>query len=300
MSDLPKTYDPKRVEEKWYDFWLKNGFFQADANSDKPPYCIILPPPNVTGRLHMGHGLVNTLQDILARFKKMNGFEVLWLPGTDHAGISTQTIVERDLFAKTGKRRTDFTREEFLKHLWHWKEVHQDTILSQLKKLGCSLDWSRLTFTLDPKSQKAVRVCFKKMYDEGLIYRGNYLVNWDPILQTAIADDEVEHEERNSCLFYVRYPIENTDDHLIIATTRPETMLGDVAVAISPSDKRYTHLIGSHILLPFTERQIPIIQDHMVDPEFGTGVVKITPAHDYNDHEVATRHNLELLIYLST
>lgn len=299
MSELEKQYDPSLVEKKWYAHWLEKGFFKADPASKKPPFSVIMPPPNVTGVLHMGHALVNTLQDILVRWKRMSGFEALWVPGTDHAGIATQTVVEKHLFAKTGKRRSDFTREEFLQHIWAWKEEHQNHILSQLKRLGCSCDWSRLRFTMDDGANKGVYAMFKKMYDAGLIYQGDYLVNWDPVLETAIADDEVEHEEQNSFLWHIRYPLENGEGHLIVATTRPETMLGDVAVAVSPEDARYTQLIGKFVILPLTNRRVPIIQDHFVDPTFGTGVVKITPAHDFNDYEVGTRHNLPLINILN-
>lgn len=295
MSELPKKYDPKLVENKWYEFWKNGGFFKADPTSEKPPYCIVLPPPNVTGVLHMGHALVNTLQDIMIRYKKMTGFETLWIPGTDHAGISTQTVVERHLYAKTGKRKVEFDREEFLGHIWEWKERHQETILSQLEKVGCALDWSRLRFTMDEQSTKAVRTMFKKMYEDGLIYRGDYLVNWDPVLQTAIADDEVEYEERQSCLWHFRYPIEDSEECIVIATTRPETMLGDVAVAVAPGDARYEHLVGKYLVLPIVGRRIPIIADHYVDKDFGSGAVKITPAHDFNDYEVGSRNDLPLI-----
>lgn len=294
-----KTYDPSIVEGKWYAYWKKNGFFTANAKSQKEPYCIILPPPNVTGVLHMGHALVNTLQDIMIRYKKMKGFETLWVPGTDHAGISTQTVVERHLHAKTGKRRSDFSREEFLSHVWQWKEDHQERILGQLQKLGSSLDWSRLRFTMDEQSTRAVKTMFKKMFDDGLIYRGDYLVNWDPVIQTAIADDEVEYEERDDSLYYIKYQVEGTDEFLIVATTRPETLLGDVAVAVGMNDERFSHLVGKKVILPIADRPIPVIEDHYVDPEFGTGAVKMTPAHDFNDYEVCQRHDLPMINILN-
>lgn len=294
MKDLPKAYDPKIVEKKWYHFWEKNHFFKANAQSSKPPYCIVMPPPNVTGVLHMGHALVDTLQDILIRWHRMKGFETLWVPGTDHAGIATQTVVERNLYAETGKKRADFTREEFLEHVWDWKEKSETQILAQIKELGCSCDWSRLKFTMDEGCNKAVRACFKKMFDEGLIYRGDYLVNWDPVLQTALSDDEVEFEEQSSFLWHLRYPIVG-GGHISIATTRPETMLGDTAVAVHPKDERYTKYIGKMIALPLSERLIPIIADPFVDPEFGTGAVKITPAHDFNDFEMGQRHQLPMI-----
>ena len=295
MKELPKAYDPKQVEKKWYAFWEKEGFFKADAHSSKKPFTIAIPPPNVTGVLHMGHALVNTLQDILTRWKRMSGYEALWVPGTDHAGIATQTVVERHLMKTEGKRRSDYSREEFLKHVWKWKEQSENTILSQLKSVGSSCDWSRLCFTMDEERSLAVRTVFKKMFDEGLIYRGDYLVNWDPVTQTALADDEVEYEERDSSLWYFRYPIEESKEYVVVATTRPETMLGDTALAVSPKDDRYKHLIGKRAILPIMNRPLPIVADNYVDPEFGTGVVKITPAHDPNDYELSFRHDLELI-----
>ncbi|MEX1012204.1 MAG: valine--tRNA ligase [Waddliaceae bacterium] len=294
-QDLPKTYDPKAIDKKWYAFWEQHSYFEADPASEKPPYCIVMPPPNVTGNLHVGHALGNTIQDLLVRWKRMLGFEALWVPGTDHAGIATQTVVERHLFSQTGKRRRDFSREEFLSHVWKWKEDNQDNIINQQKKLGCSCDWSRHRFTMDPENNRAVRKIFKKMYDDGLIYRGDYLVNWDPVTETALADDEVEHEDKESFLWYFNYPIENSAETLTIATTRPETMLGDVAVAVNPKDTRYEHLIGKHVLLPIQNRPIPIIADAFVDIEFGTGAVKVTPAHDPNDYEIGMRHDLPMI-----
>ena len=295
-KELAKAYDPKPIEDKWYKFWEEGNFFQASATSSKPAYCISIPPPNVTGVLHMGHALVDTLQDVLTRWKRMLGFEALWVPGTDHAGISTQTVVERHLIATLGKTRKEFSREEFLEHVWKWKKESEDHILRQLKKLGCSCDWSRLCFTMDAPRNRAVRTMFKKMFDAGLIYRGDYLVNWDPVTQTALADDEVEYEERPSFLWYLRYPIEDSNgQYLIVATTRPETFLGDTAVAVSPNDIRYQNLIGKMLLHPCTGRKIPIIADHMVDPAFGSGAVKITPAHDHNDYQLALRQNLPMI-----
>lgn len=300
MSNNPKTldsvYEPKIVEKKWYRFWKENGFFSANPNSSKPKYSIPIPPPNVTGSLHMGHGLVDTIQDILIRYKRMAGFEALWLPGTDHAGISTQTVVERHLFAKYGKRKRDYSREEFVAHIWDWKEIYQEKILHQLEQLGCSCDWSRLRFTMDEKSNIAVKTVFKKMFDDGLIYRGNYLVNWDPVAQTAIADDEVEHEERDSFLWHFAYPLrDDPSQSIVIATTRPETMLGDVAVAVHPDDPRYAPFIGKELLLPIQNRSIPVVADTFVEKDFGTGAVKITPAHDVNDYELGKRHNLPMI-----
>lgn len=296
MPELAKAFEAKLVEDKWYSFWESHNCFLADPHSSKPAFSLVMPPPNVTGVLHMGHALVNTLQDVLTRWKRMKGFEVLWVPGTDHAGIATQTVVERNLIASTGKRRKDFPREEFLSYVWDWKEKSQDTILNQLKKLGCSCDWSRLCFTMDDKRNTAVRAAFKKFYDDGLIYRGDYLVNWDPLTQTALADDEVEYEEKDSSLWHFRYPLkDNPTEHIVIATTRPETMLGDVAVAVNPSDERYTRLLGKELMLPLRNRPIPLLADPFVDVAFGTGAVKITPAHDPNDYEMAQRHNLPMI-----
>jgi valyl-tRNA synthetase len=292
MSELPKAYEAKITDAKWYQFWKNNHYFKADPSSSKPAYCIVIPPPNVTGVLHMGHALVNTLQDILIRWKRMLGFETLWVPGTDHAGIATQTVVERNLMKTHGKKRKDFSREEFLEHVWKWKELSESRILEQLEKLGCSCDWSRLRFTMDEGNNKAVRTMFKKLYDEGLIYRGDYLVNWDPVTQTALADDEVEYEERQSFLWHFKYPLADGSGYIKIATTRPETMLGDTAIAVSPKDERYAHLIGKTVLLPLMNRPIPIIADHHVDPTFGTGMVKITPAHDPNDYRMGLEHQL--------
>lgn len=297
--ELSKAYEFSDVEKKWGAFWLEKGFFKADAHSPKPAYCISIPPPNVTGVLHMGHALVNTLQDLLVRYKRMQGFEALWVPGTDHAGIATQTIVERDQIAKSGKRRKDFSREEFLKLVWEWKEKSEQRILAQLKRLGCSCDWDRLAFTMDEPRSRAVRSMFKKMFDAGLIYRGDYLVNWDPVTQTALADDEVEYEEQETFLWQIFYPLEDGTGGIVIATTRPEVMLGDTAVAVHPSDERYQEFIGKRIRLPITDRLIPIIADSAIDPQFGTGAVKITPAHDPVDYEMAQRHKLPLLNVLT-
>ncbi len=293
--EMDKAYNPKEVEDKLSQFWEKGGFFTADAKSKKIPYTIVIPPPNVTGVLHMGHALVDTLQDILIRWKRMCGFEALWVPGTDHAGIATQTVVERHLMKTYGKRRSDYTREEFLEEVWKWKHESQRQILAQIKKVGCSCDWSRLAFTMDEPRSKAVRFMFKKMFDDGMIYRGDYLVNWDPVSQTALADDEVEYEDKIATLYYIRYPIIGSDRYVVVATVRPETLFGDTAVAVSPQDHRYEPLIGKLIKLPLTDRMIPIIGDNYVDPKFGTGAVKITPAHDPNDYAMAARHKLELI-----
>lgn len=288
---MDKQYKPQLIEEKWRAFW--EPFHRPKEGAS--PFTILLPPPNVTGVLHMGHTLATTLQDILIRKKRMEGFSSLFLPGTDHAGIATQSVVEEQLYKKTGKKRDALSREEFLKAIWDFKEEKQHTILSQLRQIGASLDWSRLRFTLDDESSKAVAFCFKTLFDDGHIYRGDYLVNWDTQLQTALSDDEVEYEERASHLWYFRYPLEDHSDHIIIATTRPETLLGDVAVAVHPDDARFQSLIGKKIALPFTGRKIPIIADTYVDPDFGSGCVKITPAHDENDYLVGQRHNLPMI-----
>ncbi|MBS0647652.1 MAG: valine--tRNA ligase [Verrucomicrobia bacterium] len=295
MEEIPKAYDPKEVEDKWYSYWEQKGFFKADSRSSKKSFTIVIPPPNVTGVLHMGHALVDTLQDILIRWKRMCGFEALWVPGTDHAGIATQTVVERNLMKTLGKRRSDFSREEFLKHVWKWKNESEQQIINQIKKVGCSCDWDRLAFTMDETRSFAVRTMFKKMFDDGLIYRGDYLVNWDPVTQTALADDEVEYEEKESALYYIRYPIPHTSHYLVIATVRPETLLGDTAVAVSPEDIRYQTFIGQPITIPLVNRNVPIIGDPHIDPKFGTGVVKITPAHDADDYAMAQRHHLPMI-----
>ena len=293
MEDLPKSYEAKQVDAKWYQFWEGHHFFKSNPLSSKPAYCIVMPPPNVTGVLHMGHALVSTLQDILIRWKRMQGFEVLWVPGTDHAGISTQTVVERHLIRTEGKRRKDYSREEFLAHVWAWKQSSESRIIQQLKRLGSSCDWTRLRFTMDEGNNQAVRTIFKKLFDAGLIYRGNRLVNWDPVTQTVLADDEVESEERASSLWHIKYPVADTEDYIVIATTRPETMLGDTAVAIAPNDPRYEKFKGKRLRLPLSDRLIPIIEDHHVDPSFGTGALKVTPAHDPNDYEMGRVHGLD-------
>lgn len=292
------AYDPKKTDPKWIAFWKQHHCFKANATSEKPPFSMVIPPPNVTGVLHMGHALVNCIQDVLARYRRMLGDEVLWVPGTDHAGIATQTIVERHLLQKYGKRRTDYSREDFLHEVWAWKERSEARILEQLHHLGCSYDVSRLRFTLDAGCNRAVKVLFKRMFDEGLIYRGLYLVNWDPVTQTALADDEVEYEEKEGFLWTFAYPLvdpQGEDQQILVATTRPETMLGDTAIAVSPHDTRYHHLIGRKVRVPIVEREIPIIADLHVDPMFGTGAVKVTPAHDPNDYRMGLAHDLPMI-----
>ena len=291
-KELTKVYEPKSVEEKWYKEWESNGYFHGEAVSAKPSYSIVIPPPNITGVLHMGHALNNTLQDILCRWKRMSGFNVLWMPGTDHAGIATQNVVERQLSAE-GKDRHDVGREAFIERVWQWKAESGGQIIGQLKRLGASCDWERERFTMDEGLSRAVREVFVRLYDEGLIYRDNRLINWCPRCHTALSDIEVEHEEKAGHLWHLRYPVVGTERHLVVATTRPETMLGDTAVAVNPNDDRYKDLIGGTVTLPLVNRQIPIIADEYVDMEFGTGVVKITPAHDFNDFEMGKRHNLD-------
>ena len=291
-KELAKVYEPQSVEEKWYRKWEDEGYFHAEAVSPKKPYSIVIPPPNVTGALHMGHALNNTLQDILCRWKRMSGHNVLWMPGTDHAGIATQNVVERQL-ASQGKSRHELGREAFIERVWQWKGESGGQIIGQLKRLGASCDWERERFTMDEGLSLAVREVFVSLYEQGLIYRDNRLINWCPRCHTALSDIEVEHEEKAGSLWHLRYPVEGSDRFLVVATTRPETMLGDTAVAVNPADDRYRDLIGSTVLLPLLNRSIPIVADDYVDMEFGTGVVKITPAHDFNDFEVGRRHSLE-------
>ncbi|MEW6439951.1 MAG: valine--tRNA ligase [bacterium] len=298
---LEKAYDPKPIEEKWYRLALEKGLFRADPEAGGEPFCIVIPPPNVTGSLHMGHALNSTLQDILIRYKRMDGFNALWVPGTDHAGIATQNVVEKQL-AQEGKSRTDLGREKFVERVWQWKEQYGGIIIDQLKRMGASCDWSRLRFTMDEGLSKAVREVFVRLYEDGLIYRGHYIINWCPRCQTALSDLEVDLTETEGHLWHIRYPMAGAQagagaaaGGISVATTRPETMLGDTAVAVHPDDARYAALRGRKVLLPLLEREIPVIADLYVDPEFGSGAVKITPAHDFNDFEVGRRHGLEVL-----
>jgi valyl-tRNA synthetase len=295
--ELPKRYDPKPVEEKWYKFWENNGFFRANASSPKPSFCIVIPPPNITGSLHTGHALNNTLQDILIRWKRLQGYEVLWLPGTDHASIGTHVQIEKAL-AKEGKTRFDLGREAFLKYAWEWKNRYGNRIIEQLKRMGCACDWSRLRFTMDDMLSRAVREAFVRYYEKGLIYRGAYIVNWCPRCQTAISDLEVKHKEFEGNLWYIKYPLQTPCSNLktiVVATTRPETMLGDTAVAVHPDDERYKDCIGKTVILPLANRLIPIVAIDLVDKDFGTGAVKVTPAHDPVDFEIGNRKNLEFV-----
>ena len=293
-ENLAKTYNPKDFEERIYKFWDENGYFRAEVNENKKPYTIMMPPPNVTGNLHMGHALNNTIQDILIRWKRMEGYEALWLPGTDHASISTEAkVVER--IKASGRTKEELGREKFLEEAWGWTREYGGNIKNQLRKLGISCDWSRERFTLDEGLSNAVEEVFIRLHEKGLIYRGNRIINWCPSCGTAISDAEVEHEETKGHLWHIKYPVKDSEEYIVIATTRPETMLGDVAVAVHPEDDRYSALIGQKVILPLVNREIPIIADDYVDKEFGTGVVKITPAHDPNDFEVGLRHDLEQL-----
>ncbi|MFA4886165.1 MAG: valine--tRNA ligase [Desulfotomaculaceae bacterium] len=296
-ADIPSTYDPRLVEDKWYSFWEGSGFFHTAVNAEQEPFCIVMPPPNVTGQLHMGHALDNTLQDILTRWKRMQGYSALWLPGTDHAGIATQARVEEQL-TKEGVSRYELGREEFLKRVWEWKEKYGNRITTQLRRLGASCDWQRERFTMDQGCSEAVLEVFIKLYQKGLIYRDYYITNWCPRCQTTISDIEVEHLDQPGHFYHLKYPLKDGSGHVTLATTRPETMLGDVAVAVHPGDERYHDLVGKILILPLVGREMPIITDEYVDPSFGTGVVKITPAHDPNDFEVGKRHNLPQVIVI--
>jgi valyl-tRNA synthetase len=287
-----KSYDPHQVEEKWYQYWVEHSYFRADEDSEQKAYSIVIPPPNVTGSLHIGHALNNTLQDILIRFKRMQGYNVLWMPGTDHAGIATQNVVERQLMEE-GLDRHALGRERFIERIWRWKGQSGGTIIGQLKKLGASCDWSRERFTMDEGLSEAVKEVFVRLYQEGLIYRSHYIINWCPRCQTALSDLEVEHHEVLGKLYHLKYPFKEGDRFVVVATTRPETMMGDTAVAVNPEDKRYHADIGKKIILPVIGREIPVIADAYVDIEFGTGCLKITPAHDFNDFEIGLRYGLE-------
>jgi valyl-tRNA synthetase len=290
---IDETYEPLEVESRWYDFWQEKGFFKASADSSKPPYTIMIPPPNVTGSLHMGHALFVTLQDILIRWKRMDGFEALWLPGVDHAGIATQVMVERQI-AQEGTDRHELGREEFIKRVWQWKEEKGGTIIGQMKRMGASCDWERERFTMDEGLSRAVREAFVKLYEQGLIYREVRMVDWDPETQTVLSDLEVDREEEDGHFWYLRYPLADGSGHIVVGTTRPETMLGDTAVAVHPDDERYKDMIGKMVKLPIVGREIPIVADEILpDPTKGTGAVKITPAHDPNDFDCGVRHDLE-------
>lgn len=292
-NNIAKTYDPASFEDRLYNEWVEKGYFHAEIDPDKEPFTIVIPPPNVTGQLHMGHALDETLQDILIRYKRMQGYSALWVPGTDHAGIATQIKVEESLRVNEGLTRYDLGREKFLERVWDWKNHFGNRIINQLKKIGSSCDWDRERFTMDEGCSKAVREVFVNLYNKGLIYQGSRIINWCPHCITALSDAEVEHAEQAGHFWYIKYPIKDSDEYVVVATTRPETMFGDTAVAVNPEDERYKHLVGKTLLLPLTDREIPVIADEYVDKEFGTGCVKITPAHDPNDFEVGKRHNLE-------
>jgi len=289
--NIAKTYDPKQVEERLYNEWMEKGYFRAEIDNNKTPFTIVIPPPNITGQLHMGHALDNTIQDILIRWKRMQGYCALWLPGTDHASIATEAKIVESM-AKEGLTKEMIGREKFLERAWEWKRVYGGRIVEQLKKLGSSCDWSRERFTMDEGLSRAVKEVFIRLYKKGLIYRGERIINWCPKCNTSISDAEVEYEEKDGNFWHIRYPVKDSDEYIVIATTRPETMLGDTAVAVHPEDERYRHLVGKTVILPLINREIPIIADEYVDKEFGTGAVKITPAHDPNDFEVGLRHNL--------
>ncbi|MFH2145912.1 MAG: valine--tRNA ligase [Candidatus Omnitrophota bacterium] len=294
MENLTTKYNFEEIEAKYYNLWLEQGYFHATKDADKKPFVIVIPPPNITGILHMGHALNNTIQDILIRYKKMRGFESLWMPGTDHAGIATQNVVERKI-TNDGLSRHDLGREKFLEKVWQWRQEYGSTIIRQLKRLGCACDWSRERFTLDAGYSDAVLDVFVNLYKKGLIYQGNYIINWCPRCQTALSDEEAPHKDMDGFLYYIRYPLKDSNEHIVVATTRPETMLGDTAVAVNPKDKRYKKIIGKTVILPLMNRQILIIKDDFVDPRFGTGAVKVTPAHDPNDYALGKRHSLEFV-----
>ena len=299
MKELPKVYEPQQVESSIYEMWMENDCFKATPDPDKKPYSIVMPPPNVTGQLHMGHALDATLQDILTRYKRMQGYSALWLPGTDHAGIATQIKVEEELRVNEGKTRYDLGREKFLERVWAWKEKYGSRIVQQQKKLGVSCDWSRSRFTMDEGCSKAVREAFCEMYEKGLIYKGSRIINWCPHCLTALSDAEVEYTDKSGHLWYIRYPLADGSGDIVVATTRPETMMGDTGVAVNPEDEKFKHLIGKTCILPIMNREIPIVGDEYCEIGFGTGAVKMTPAHDPNDFEVGLRHNLEVIRVLN-
>ena len=292
MKELPKVYDPKATEKKIYDMWMQGGYFKGRIDPDKKPFSIVMPPPNVTGQLHMGHAMDSTLQDILTRYKRMQGYSTLWIPGVDHAGIATQIKVEEVLRKTEGKTRYDLGRDKFLERVWQWKEQYGDRIVEQQKSMGVSCDWNRSRFTMDETCAKAVRETFCELYDKGLIYKGRRMINWCPNCRTALSDAEVEYKDIPGSFWYIRYPVEDSDEEFIIATTRPETMLGDTGVAVNPEDEKYRHLVGKNAILPLVGRKLPIVADDYVELGFGTGAVKMTPCHDPNDYEVGLRHDL--------
>jgi len=298
--ELPKQYEPREAQERWYRFWDERGYFHADPNPAKKQHTIMIPLPNVTGALHMGHALNGTLQDLLTRWRRMQGYEALWMPGTDHAGIATQAVVERRMLEEEGKTRHDIGREALVQRIWKWKDAYEQRILSQLKQLGASCDWRRTRFTLDEVCSRAVRRTFFKLFQDGLIYRGQRLVNWDTYLQTAVADDEVFHGEVDGHFWTFTYPVVGSNETISFSTTRPETMLGDSAVCVHPSDARYKHLVGRNVRIPLNGREIPIIADALLAKmDLGTGAVKVTPAHDPNDYACGLRHKLPMINILN-
>ncbi len=295
--NIPTKYNPNEVEDKWYEYWMKNNYFHSTPN-EKEPYTIVIPPPNVTGVLHMGHMLNNTIQDVLIRRARLRGYNACWVPGTDHASIATEAKVVAKL-KDEGIQKEDLTRDEFLGHAWDWTHKHGGIILDQLKKLGASCDWERTKFTMDDDLSESVIKTFLDLYEKGLIYRGYRMVNWDPEAKTTLSDEEVIHVERTDKLYYVKYQIENSNEFVTIATTRPETILGDTAICVNPNDERFKHLVGKNVIVPICNRLVPIIEDDYVDVEFGTGCLKITPAHDMNDKEIGERHELDVIDILN-
>ena len=292
--ELPKTYEPKDVENRLYQFWTENGYFHTERDPKKKPFTIVMPPPNVTGQLHMGHAMDAAMQDVLIRFKRMQGYAALWVPGVDHAGIATQIRVEEEL-RKEGLTRYDLGREEFLKRVWDWKRQYGDRIVEQQKKLGASCDWDRARFTMDKGCSNAVREVFVNLYEQGLIYKGSRIINWCPHCVTALSDAEVEYVDKPGHLWHIRYPLADGSGEVVVATTRPETMLGDSGVCVNPNDERYRDIVGKTVILPLMNKEIPVVADDYAEMEFGTGCVKMTPAHDPNDFEVGLRHNLEVI-----
>src|SRR6056297_1141596 len=297
FQDLPKHYNPSETEDKWYSFWEENNYFHSEPD-ERESFTVVIPPPNVTGVLHMGHMLNNTIQDVLVRRARMQGYNACWVPGTDHASIATEAKVVRRLREK-GIKKSDLGRDEFLEHAWDWTHEHGGIILEQLKKLGASCDWDRTNFTMDPEYSESVIDVFIDLYEKGKIYRGARMINWDPAAKTALSDEEVIHKEVNSKLYHIKYKIVGEDDYVTIATTRPETLLGDTAVCINPEDERFTHLHGKKVMVPLVDREVPIIQDEYVDMEFGTGCLKVTPAHDENDYNLGQKHDLDTINMLN-
>ncbi|HRX43192.1 MAG TPA: valine--tRNA ligase, partial [Clostridia bacterium] len=294
MKLLGKTYEPQNIEDGIYKEWMEKGYFHAEVDETKKPFTIVIPPPNITGQLHMGHALNNTLQDVVIRMKRMQGYSALWLPGTDHASIATEAkIVEA--MKEEGISKADIGREGFLKRAWEWNDKYGSRIVEQLKRLGSSCDWDRLRFTMDDGLSKAVTTVFVRLYEKGLVYKGERIINWCPVCNTSISDAEVEYSEKEGSLWHIRYPIKDSTEFVTVATTRPETMLGDTAIAVHPDDDRYRHLVGKTVILPLMDREIPIVADEYVEKDFGTGMVKVTPAHDPNDFEIGERHNLPII-----